>query len=435
MVSTETTASLNPAASDKGGVGYRWFILGLLAFGAVFAFVDRTNIASALAVPEFKDHFALTNTARGTINSAFFWAYALLQVPMGWAVDRYGVKIPYAIGIVVWSVATLVAAFTHTLPELVVARIIVGAGEAVVVPASYRWIRSNFKENQNGLAVGIYMLGTKLGPALGPVVSVGLIALYGWPAMFLILGVVGLIWLLPWMLFLKNDLPAGRAKGAVKAKRNEMPFSVILKSPMVWGSIIINFCYNYFTFYCMTWMPAYFVEKRGLSLEKMSLFAFFSFVGIAIVALAAGWAADRMIAAGKDPVAVRKGFVIAGFVVACTELLGILTTNEQMALFWAVVSLSGLGLATANHLVLVRLTLIPVQATGRVTGVQNVSTALAGIVAPLLSGWLLDVSGGYTAPMMVIFAFLVVGALTCIVLLRREWAPKMPGEQGVAAAV
>ena len=244
--------------------------------------------------------------------------------------------------------------------------------------------------------------------------------------MFLIMGGVGLVWLIPWLLVLKGDRPAMDGGSVAKRKAEQLPFSNILKSPMVWGSIVINFCYNYFTFYCLTWMPAYFKDHLGFSLKKMALFSFFQFAGIAIVALVAGWVADRMIARGGDPVAVRKAFVVGGFVIACTELLGLLSHSPNMAGFWAIVSLSGLGLATANHLALVRLTLIPKQAAGRVTGVQNVSTGMAGAFGPLLSGWLLQVTGSYLAPMLVIFVFLVIGAVTCIVLLRREWAPKMP---------
>jgi hypothetical protein len=126
---------------------------------------------------------------------------------------------------------------------------------------------------------------------------------------------------------------------------------------------------------------------------------------------------------------VRKSFVVAGFAVACTELLGAYTDNVNVALFWNVVSLSGLGLATANHLALCRLTLIPVRAVGLVTGIQNVAGSVAGVVAPILSGALLQWSGGnYMAPMQVIFVFLLIGAGTCILLLRRRWAPVIPDD-------
>jgi hypothetical protein len=99
-----------------------------------------------------------------------------------------------------------------------------------------------------------------------------------------------------------------------------------------------------------------------------------------------------------------------------------------MALFWAVVSLSGLGLATANHLALCRLTLIPKPAVGLVTGVQMVSTSFAGILAPWLTGYLLETTGGYTVPMQLIFVFLIIGALATMILLQEKWAPKLPDE-------
>ena len=409
-------------ASGEAGVN-RWAILALLAIGAVIAFVSRTNIASALTVPAFVEQFGLTDLDRGTVNSAFFWSYAVMQIPMGWVVDRYGVKIPYAVCFLIWCLASAATGMTTTLYGLIAMRLVVGAAEGVVVPASYRWIRHHFAEGENGLAVGIYMLGTKLGPALGAPLAVWLIQAYDWRLMFLIAGLAGVIWLAPWMLFVENDVPKPMVAGETRPKQATASMGAILSSPLVWGTIVINFCYNYFTFYCMTWMPAYLVEARHLSLQKMSLYSFFSFLGIAIVALAAGWVADIMIKRGGDAVIVRKGFVIAGFAVACTELFGAQTDSLDWALFWNVVSLSGLGLATANHLALCRLTLIPKPAVGMVTGVQNVSTSLAGIVAPILSGWLKQVGGGYALPMQVIFAFMILGAFTCIVLLRRKWAP------------
>src|SRR3984957_3931502 len=243
--------------------------------------------------------------------------------------------------------------------------------------------------------------------------------------MFIIVGLAGLIWLVPWLLMVKNDRPTVPVGDAAKARTVTLPLRNIMSSPVVWGSIIINFCYNYFVFYCMTWMPAYFVEQRHVSLTKMGLFSFFSFAGIGIVALLAGLAADMIIKRGGNAVFVRKAFVIGGFAIACTELIGVQSSSVQGALFWAIVSLSGLGLTTANSLALCRMTLIPRQAVGLVTGIQNVSTSLAGIVGPILSGWLLQVSGGYQAPMLVIFVFLLVGGLSCAILLRPEWSPKV----------
>ncbi|MHB8285755.1 MAG: hypothetical protein ACYDD1_13900, partial [Caulobacteraceae bacterium] len=97
----------------------------------------------------------------------------------------------------------------------------------------------------------------------------------------------------------------------------------------------------------------------------------------------------------------------------------------NMALFWNVASLTGLGLATANHLALCRLTLIPASSVGVATGLQQVAAAMAGIIAPILTGWLLHISGSYNLPIEAIFIFLVIGALTTAFALRRDWSAQL----------
>ena len=438
-ISSATTAiaqAREPADSEFAGAK-RWFVVVLLAAGAIIAYCARTNITTATAYKPFVDHFQLSDVDRGLLDSAFFWSYMALQIPMGWLVDRFGVKFPYAISFFLWCLASAATGLVNSFGQLTTLRVLTGAGEAIVTPASFRWMRQHFREQDSGLAIGIYMLGTKMGPAVGPWLAAVLIGLYDWRVMFAVVGLVGLVWLLPWLLFVKNDRPAGGVAAAVtgaaaaaggsrpRVAKQTVPMWNLLVSPVIWGTIIINFCYNYFVFYCMTWMPRYFFEQRHMSLKTMGAYTFFSFTGIALVALGSGWIADLIIKRGKDPVFVRKCFVIAGFAVACTEMFGVRSATVEGATFWAVVSLSGLGMTTANNLALCRMTLIPPQAVGVATGVQNVSTSLAGIVGPILSGWLLQTTGGYEAPMMVILFFLVLGALACLVLLRPKWSPKV----------
>ena len=416
--------------SGQPGTVSRWAILALLAIGVLVSFIDRTSISSTLADTGFVRHFALTDIDRGWINSAFFWSYGLFQVPMGWVADRYGVKWPYAVSFALWCIATALMGAVTTLAGLVVMRLVVGMAEAIVIPASYRWIRNHFDESQNGLAVGILAMGNKFGPALGAPVAAWFIVNYSWQVMFIATGLVGLLWLAPWLLLVRNDLPS-KAEFALKNRSaRSVSLGSILSSPVVWGGMVTNFCYGYFTFFCMTWMPAYLVEQRNLSISRSGLFTFFSFAGIAIVAAVAGWAADRVIARGHDPIRVRKAFTVTGFVGGCTVLLGAYAQSVEMALFWNVLSLSLLGFVTANNLVLSRLTLIPKQAIGLVTGVQQVATSLAGGVAASLSGWLLHVSGSYDLPMMVILGFLLVGATATLILYRPEWAPKVTEAHG-----
>jgi MFS transporter, ACS family, D-galactonate transporter len=412
--------ALIPAA--EADAGRRWTVIGLLSLGMMIAYASRSNLPVALVTPDFIRSFHLSDTDRGLLNSAFFWAYAALQIPAGWVVDRYGVKWPYALSFLFWCVASAATALAGSVAQLMALRILLGIGESVVAPASYRWIRLNFAERQRGLAVGLYMTGTKIGPAIGTPLAAWLILHHDWRTMFVMVGLGGLVWLIPWMLLVK-DGDRGPARAAGTAAAAPVAFGRVLASPVIWGTVIATFCYMYFVYFCMTWMPAYFMERRHLSLSRMGLYTFFSFGGMAIVAALAGWAADLVIGRGGNPVTVRKWFTIAGFAIACTELIGAQASSVSVALTFSVISLSGLGLASANYWALTQ-TLIPAAAIGRVSGVQNCAASVAGIVAPILTGWLKQRTGSYEAPMLACCAFLVIGVLAYWLMVNERYAPR-----------
>jgi MFS family permease len=393
----------------------RWLTVFLLAAGLIIAYVDRTNLSVALAASDFKRYFQLTDEQRGLLNSAFFWSYTLLQIPAGLIVDRFGVKRPITLALLFWCLVSAATSMATLLWQVVALRLLLGVGEAVVFPAGLSWIHRNIDEERRGFAAAIFVGGTKWGPAIAAPLAAWLLSHYGWQMMFRVVGLGGLAWLVPWIWLAEEGVrPPKRKPGSAPP----IPLGTLLRSRVIWGTCIGTFCYNYFLFFSITWLPAYYVERRHLSLDSMGIYTMFTFAGTAIVAILAGAAADWWITRGADPVATRRWFTIAGLLAASTEVIGALSESNNVAVFFAIFSMAGLGLATANYWALTQ-TLVPREAAGRVAGVQNTALNLAGIVAPILTGWLKQVTGSYIAPMQAIWVILLAGVGAYLLLVRQ----------------
>src|SRR5262249_28662556 len=152
-------------------------------------------------------------------------------------IDRYGVKWPYAIAFLLWSVVSAATAMATSLNSLIAVRVLLGVGESVVTPASMRYIRSNFAEKERGLAIGVYMSGTKYGPAIGAPLAAYLVTAYSWQWMFFLTGIGCLLWLIPWLLFVKNDAGTGQVESTGPAKE-EVSWGALLSTPVMWGACL-----------------------------------------------------------------------------------------------------------------------------------------------------------------------------------------------------
>ncbi|MEO7650907.1 MAG: MFS transporter [Bryobacteraceae bacterium] len=409
----------SPAGLDRRR---RAVLLGLLSLGMVIAYLDRINLSVALAVKDFTGYFQLTDQDRGLLNSAFFWSYAALRIPAGWLVDRYGSKYTFGTGLLLWSLVSSGTAIATTAKQLFGLRLVLGICESVVTPASMRWIRYRYAEQERGLALGIYTTGSKIGSAIAVPVTTALILHFGWRGMFVVLGLGCAVWLVPWMLLAENDWKKTGAAQKVEDEAPPLSFAELMASPAIWGIIVGAFCYSYFYMFYMTWLPAYFLEQRHLSLTEMSYYSAASFAGMAIVAAPAGWWADRLIGQGHDAVRIRRRFTMIGMLLASCEVIGAFSSSNSVALFFAVVSLAGLGFTTANYWALTQ-ALIPRTSIGRVIGIQNCANSLSGIAASILTGWLKETTGSFEAPFVAILVFLLIGVAAYHFLAREEFKP------------
>jgi MFS family permease len=236
--------------------------------------------------------------------------------------------------------------------------------------------------------------------------------------MFVLNGALGILWLVPWLFLVSDD-----GRGALPPEGTSKPVSwgAIFGTPVIWGTCLATFCYMYFVYFCMTWMPTYFKERFGFSLTASSWYTFLSFAGTGTVAILAGWVADRLIARGGNAVTVRKAFTIGGFVLAFSAAFGAFSHSTATTLFLAVFSLSGLGLATANYWALTQ-TLTPRSTSARVAGIQNTAANMAGIAAPWITGLLVQKTGNFNAPLIAVGFWLLVGISCYLFLIRERYA-------------
>jgi MFS transporter, ACS family, D-galactonate transporter len=394
----------------------RWLVVALLTLGVILAYTDRINLSAAL--PAIRESYPLTAAASGILLSAFFWAYTLLQTPGGWVVDRFGLKWTYAAAMLLWSAASAATGLVSSLHGLIALRMLLGIGEAVAIPASMRYLRENFAERERGLPMGILMSGTKYGPAIGAPIATYLVLGFGWRWMFVLNGAFSVFWLVPWVFLVKDDQRTAAMTNEPAAK---VSWAAIFGTPVIWGTCLATFCYMYFVYFCMTWMPTYFKERFGLSLAASSWYTFMSFAGTGTIAILAGWAADRLIARGGNAVTVRKSFTIAGFVLAFSAAFGAFSHSTAVTLFLAVFSLSGLGLATANYWALTQ-TLTPRSVSARVAGIQNTAANIAGIAAPWITGLMVQKTGSFNAPLVAVGFWLLVGIGCYLFLVRERYA-------------
>jgi MFS family permease len=401
----------------------------LLGLGVIIAYVDRTNLAIALASPQFKEFFALSDTGRGVLNSVFFWSYTVLQIPAGLLVDRFGVKRPLAISFVLWCLVAAATSAAGVFWQLVALRLMLGVAESTLFPAGLAWLAKNVDERQRGLAAGIFVSGSKWGPAIASPLATWLILNHGWRAMFFLLGLGGIVWVIPWLLLAEPDRPG---KQELRGRQNTAePLAALFRTRAMWATVIGTFCYNYFLFFSLTWLPAYLVESRNLTLSSMSIYTMFSFAGTGVVAILSGAAADWMIRRGASAVNTRRWFTIAGLLAASTEVFGAMSPSTDVAIFFAIFSMT--GLATANYWAITQ-TLLPGVAPGRVAGIQNTALNLAGIIAPILTGWLKSVTGSYMAPMQTIWVVLIVG-VGAYLFLAKENNPHFAASSGGTGVV
>jgi MFS family permease len=398
----------------------------LLAAVLFLNYVDRGALPTAAHLIQADLH--LTSSQLGVLLSAFFWTYATIQVPVGWLAERHGAHRVLAIGLAIWALATMLVGVVSSFLLLLMLRLMLGVGESAGFPCTSKILASAVPTASLGTANGIIAFAYLLGPAVGIFLGGLLIEAYGWRVTFVVFGVSSLLWLWPWSRVSVQQRAALSADVATTW--------MILRQRALWGTGLGHFSSNYTFYFMLSWLPLYLVRERGFSNLEMVRLAGSAYLVNAVFAMAGGWAIDRYIA--------RSGSVNFGYklVMGATHL-GSIVCMLCMAVGPRPVALASIfvyqalcGVQSPGVFAIPQILAGPA-ATARWVGIQNTLGNLAGILAPALTGFIVEWTGHFTLAFVFAAAVGVLGFVGWVFMVPRirelNWEAQTAGRSSMAS--
>ena len=392
--------------------------MGLLFIASLINYLDRSTIS--LALPLVSRDLSLGPESKGVLLSAFFWSYALMQIPIGWAADRVNLRWLYAITFALWSLGQGLTGFAGSLGVLILFRLLLGVGESIYLPGGTKIVSLLFDHAERGLPSGIFDFGTRIGLVLGGLIVPFLLVHWGWRFSFRLIGFAALLWLVPWLWSTRGRLGAGQSPSPPTRITARHLWSLANHRDLV-GICLGFFCFDYYWYLFVTWLPDYLVTVRHFTILRAGFYAALPFFVFGVSEPIGGWIADRLIRRGWNETRTRKGMVAVAFL---TGLLLIPASRVPSAAA-AVALIAGaslVGLATGNLIVILQCC-APPEDVGLWTGFENFAGNVGGVLAPLITGFLISRTGSY-APGFALAAFTLLAGLLCYWFIVGELRPR-----------
>lgn len=408
----------------------RYQVLFLIFVNVVINYMDRSNLA--VAASEIDKEFNLTSVQLGLIFSAFSWTYLAFQIPGGILVNRFSPRILYAFSLIAWSLTTVMQGFAKGFISLFGLRMATGIFEAPAFPINNRVVSNWFPDNERASAIAVYTSGQFLGLAfLMPVLS-WIQHEVGWKGLFVITGVIGIIWGIIWYLFYRDPLKhksvneaelqhiesgggmLDKQQAETKRAFRWEDLKAVLSYRKLWGIYIGQFAVNSTLWFFLTWFPKYLVDYRGLDFIKSGYWASIPYLAAFTGILCSGFLSDYLVKKGVSPAKARKRPIIIGLLVSAFILGANYVSTPGLIIFFMSLSFFGVGFASITWIFVS--TLAPKHLINLTGGVFNFIGQLAGIIVPIVIGFL--ASGGNFAPALVFVALMgLLGACSYIFLV------------------
>jgi MFS family permease len=407
-------------------------VLMLLCAMYFITYLDRVNVSTAAA--GFSKEFGLSKTEIGLVFSAFAYPYLIFQIIGGWVSDKFGARRTLIACGVVWAGATMLTGMAGGLISMFVARVLLGLGEGATFPAATSAMSRWVAKEKRGFAQGITHAAARVGNAVAPAAVVTIMAAYGWRESFYVCSALSFVWVGLWALTFIED-PA-RHPRITQAEIDVLPPAKKKGQPVAWGPLfrrmapvtIVYFCYGWILWLFLSWIPQYFLHNYNLNLSKSAMFASSVFFAGVVGDTLGGIVTDKILVHSGKLLKARSWMVATCMVLTLLSLIPLMFTHDVYVSLACLSSGFFFAEMTIGPMWAIPMDIAP-EFSGTASGMMNTGSALAAIISPVFSGWLIDKTGNWELPFLGSMILMAVG-----VVLAFRMRPESRFDLGHAAA-
>lgn len=387
--------------TNKTG-NYRWRILTLLFFATTINYIDRQVIG--ILKPFIADDLGWSEADYGYIVTAFQIAYAIGLVSTGRFLDKYGTRIGYLWAIIIWSIAGMAHAAARGVAGFALARFALGIGESANFPAAVKSVAEWFPKKERAFAAGLFNSGSNVGAITAPVIVSGITLAMGWKWAFIIIGVLGFIWIIFWLAMYRS--PDKHPKVSIQeleyinqddeefSEGKSMKWQSLFKYKQTFAICATRFLSDWVWWFFLFWIPDFLSKTHGINIQEVVLPLVVIYSVSIIGGIGGGWISSRFIQMGKSIDFARKTTILMCALIILPVMFVSQTQNLWVAVFLIAVAAAG-HQGWASNIFTIVSDIYPKKAVGSMVGLSGFAGAVGGALSATFVGLLLESTGSY----------------------------------------
>lgn len=422
----------------------RGFVYILLFTLLLISMLDRINMS--VAGSSIAKEMHLDPTALGYLFSSFLWIYVLCLLPWGAVTDWLGTRRSIGGAIVLWSIAQMCSGLAPSLSTLFLSRLGLGVGEAAVNPGANSVIRQWAPQSERGLASAVWISGSLAGPMVGALLVSWLVTDFGWRLSFVITACIGLLWAAIWWLVFHRPEEATWLSAEERARiisqrvveragaGPSVGYRGLLASPTMWGLAFTQGCMTYTAYFFLTWLPGYMQMSRGFSIMQSGVYTALPYGFAIIFCVAFSYLSDRLLDSSTPHSGARRNAVALGNLATAAVLLIPFASSINTVVVLLTIGLTFSGASQSWNFALTNDLLQEHNDVGRAFAFLTLGGNSFGILAPIVTGYLVSSTGSFTLPFIICGVLAVLGSITAMLATRGTIGGASPAAVPTAAA-